>query len=267
MAGAQASARLYSLVQCAKVNGLEPYAYLRRVFTDLPRAQSLGDIEALLPTRITPTDLDLNFTLRAVFLPASAMTPFPGRLLKTRLRRTNKSTCADRLISRLDAHFEPLERAMRREDSLLIGEWYGVWRNGVIDELQITDIGSWGVTRGVFCELIWNGAAFRFWDLHDRRIGARRTRKGDKQIVTWTRKPARWALRHKKKYRFEVVPSGDGASRVVQSWRYRAKKNKLTMARGSIGARGCLSRIRPTTGPGRSAHGPAQTENQDRGGR
>ena len=48
---------LYSLVQCAKVNGLEPYAYLRRVFTELPRAQSLGDIEALLPTRLTPADL------------------------------------------------------------------------------------------------------------------------------------------------------------------------------------------------------------------
>ena len=57
VAGARASARLYSLVQCAKANGLEPYAYLRRVFTNLPRAQSLGDIEALLPTRIKPTDL------------------------------------------------------------------------------------------------------------------------------------------------------------------------------------------------------------------
>ena len=57
VAGARASARLYSLVQCAKVNGLEPYAYLRRVFTELPRAQSLADVEALLPTRLTPADL------------------------------------------------------------------------------------------------------------------------------------------------------------------------------------------------------------------
>ena len=38
VAGAQASARLYTLVQCAKANGLEPYAYLRRVFTELPKA-------------------------------------------------------------------------------------------------------------------------------------------------------------------------------------------------------------------------------------
>ena len=56
VACARASARLYSLVQCAKANRLEPYAYLRRVFTELPRAQSLGAIEALLPTRLTPAD-------------------------------------------------------------------------------------------------------------------------------------------------------------------------------------------------------------------
>ena len=54
-AGAEASARLYSLVETAKANGLEPYAYLRRVFTDLPQAQTLEDIEALLPWNIAPT--------------------------------------------------------------------------------------------------------------------------------------------------------------------------------------------------------------------
>lgn len=47
--GAQASANLYSLIETAKANGLEPYAYLRRVFTFLPAAQALADIEALLP--------------------------------------------------------------------------------------------------------------------------------------------------------------------------------------------------------------------------
>ena len=31
--------------------------FLRRVFTELPRAQSLGDVEALLPARLTPADL------------------------------------------------------------------------------------------------------------------------------------------------------------------------------------------------------------------
>ena len=57
VAGANASARLYSLIECAKANGLEPYAYLRHVFTELPKAQSLADIEALLPTRLDPAAL------------------------------------------------------------------------------------------------------------------------------------------------------------------------------------------------------------------
>ena len=48
-AGAEASARLYSLVETAKANGIEPYGYLKRVFTELPRATTLADIEALLP--------------------------------------------------------------------------------------------------------------------------------------------------------------------------------------------------------------------------
>lgn len=48
-AGAGASARLYGLVETAKANGLEPYAYLRRVFAELPRAKTLADVEALLP--------------------------------------------------------------------------------------------------------------------------------------------------------------------------------------------------------------------------
>lgn len=48
-AGATASARLYGLVETAKANGCEPYAYLRRVFADLPKATTLAEIEALLP--------------------------------------------------------------------------------------------------------------------------------------------------------------------------------------------------------------------------
>ena len=47
--GAKASANLYSLIETAKANGLEPYAYLRRVFTELPAATTVEDIEALLP--------------------------------------------------------------------------------------------------------------------------------------------------------------------------------------------------------------------------
>ena len=47
--GANASAKLYSLVETAKANGLEPYAYLKLVLTELPAAKTLEDIERLLP--------------------------------------------------------------------------------------------------------------------------------------------------------------------------------------------------------------------------
>ena len=47
--GANASANLYSLIETAKANGVEPYGYLRTVFTELPNAKTLEDIEALLP--------------------------------------------------------------------------------------------------------------------------------------------------------------------------------------------------------------------------
>jgi hypothetical protein len=47
--GVNASANLYSLIETAKANGLEPYAYLRRVFTELPKAETVEAIEALLP--------------------------------------------------------------------------------------------------------------------------------------------------------------------------------------------------------------------------
>lgn len=50
--GAQASANLYSLVESAKLNGIEPYAYLRKAFTELPNASSLEDIEKLLPWNV-----------------------------------------------------------------------------------------------------------------------------------------------------------------------------------------------------------------------
>jgi len=57
--GAKASANLYSLVETAKANGLEPYAYLRHVLTELPKAQSLEDIEALLPWNVPRESLIL----------------------------------------------------------------------------------------------------------------------------------------------------------------------------------------------------------------
>lgn len=48
-AGAKASAMLYSIIETAKANGLEPYAYLCTLFTRLPSCETVEDFENLLP--------------------------------------------------------------------------------------------------------------------------------------------------------------------------------------------------------------------------
>jgi len=50
--GAHASGIFYSLIETAKANGIEPYAYLRHIFKALPYADSVEKIEALLPWRV-----------------------------------------------------------------------------------------------------------------------------------------------------------------------------------------------------------------------
>jgi len=57
--GVKASANLYSLVETAKANGLEPYAYLRYLFAKLPAAESLEDFEALLPVTIEKNQIQI----------------------------------------------------------------------------------------------------------------------------------------------------------------------------------------------------------------
>ena len=47
-AGAAASAPLYSLIESAKANKVEPYAYLKRVFTEIPKSTSVAEIAAIL---------------------------------------------------------------------------------------------------------------------------------------------------------------------------------------------------------------------------
>lgn len=49
VSGAKASANLYSLIETVKANGQEPYAYLRHLFSELPKAKCVEDIERLLP--------------------------------------------------------------------------------------------------------------------------------------------------------------------------------------------------------------------------
>jgi transposase len=50
--GAVASANLYSLVETAKANGVEPHAYLSRLFERLPHLTTVEDYEEMLPWNI-----------------------------------------------------------------------------------------------------------------------------------------------------------------------------------------------------------------------
>ena len=52
--GATASAQIYSLVETAKANGQEPYAYLRHILERLPQVNSVEGYEALLPWNCSP---------------------------------------------------------------------------------------------------------------------------------------------------------------------------------------------------------------------
>jgi transposase len=50
--GARASATLFSLIETAKANNLEPYSYLRFLFDKLPHAKSDADYKTLLPSQV-----------------------------------------------------------------------------------------------------------------------------------------------------------------------------------------------------------------------
>ncbi len=51
--GAKASANLYSIIETVKATDQNPYTYLKQVFTDLPNAETVEQIEALLPWNIS----------------------------------------------------------------------------------------------------------------------------------------------------------------------------------------------------------------------
>ena len=59
-AGANSSAVIYSLVETAKANDLDPYAWLRRVMRDLPAAKTVDEVEALLPWNLHNHDLTIE---------------------------------------------------------------------------------------------------------------------------------------------------------------------------------------------------------------
>jgi hypothetical protein len=51
-AGAHSSAVIYSLLETAKANGLEPYTWLRQVLNELPAAKTVDDVDAIMPWHI-----------------------------------------------------------------------------------------------------------------------------------------------------------------------------------------------------------------------
>jgi len=58
--GAKASATFFSLIETAKANSLEPYAYLRYIFKKLPLAQTKQDLKDLLPYIIDPAAIAVS---------------------------------------------------------------------------------------------------------------------------------------------------------------------------------------------------------------
>ncbi len=58
--GATASAAIYTLIETAKINKLEPYAYLRYLFENIPEAMTTEDFRALMPQYIDRSKFSKN---------------------------------------------------------------------------------------------------------------------------------------------------------------------------------------------------------------
>ena len=56
VAGAIASANLYSLLQTCLANGIDGYRYLTALLVALPRAKTVEDFEALLPWHLATAE-------------------------------------------------------------------------------------------------------------------------------------------------------------------------------------------------------------------
>jgi transposase len=58
--GAEASGTFFSLIETAKANAIEPYAYLRHIFKMLPLANTEQDLKDLLPQNINPKSISVT---------------------------------------------------------------------------------------------------------------------------------------------------------------------------------------------------------------
>ena len=59
--GATASARIFSVIETARANNHNPYQYLSVLLTELPQANSVEEIERLLPWNLTPEQVSVMF--------------------------------------------------------------------------------------------------------------------------------------------------------------------------------------------------------------
>ena len=59
VAGAKASSMIYSIIETSKINGHDPYYYLRHVLQELPKAATLADFEILLPYNLKPDSIQV----------------------------------------------------------------------------------------------------------------------------------------------------------------------------------------------------------------
>lgn len=58
VAGVEAGQILYSLMETCVVHAIEPYAYFRYIFTQLPKATLMEELEALLPYSVDPASFE-----------------------------------------------------------------------------------------------------------------------------------------------------------------------------------------------------------------
>jgi transposase len=65
--GADASAAIYSVIETAKANQLEPYRYLRYLFAKIPFIENDAEYKMLLPSRIDPKTIDQFFESGAIY--------------------------------------------------------------------------------------------------------------------------------------------------------------------------------------------------------
>ena len=62
VAGTNANAVIYSVLETVKASGVEPYSWRRRVLREMPAAQTVEDVEVLLPWNVSALDYGLSVT-------------------------------------------------------------------------------------------------------------------------------------------------------------------------------------------------------------